>query len=223
MPDVHARYLASIDSRITGAKVSVLAMAAPLESTGSSKPRQSTPTEPEKPDTPKETPNQVLGLLHAMLSVGTLRPAIALLSKYPWLVDAFPELADLLLRILKHSISTLYEATCVTGHDKSSFSKAKARFTNTGVAAVPEKRVHITLAAPTPPCTSTTSYLFFYPQWTQRIPMCSTMDDVVDVIEPLLNFVGVHVSRDVNFIAKFSRVGRSHITSTVRLVFDSPL
>lgn len=209
---------------MVGARVSMLAMAAPLESAGgSSKPRQSTQPEPKKPELAKETPNQILGLLHALLSIGALRPAIALLSKYPWMVDAFPELADLLLRILKHSISKLYDSIWPSGSDKSSFSKAKARFANTGLVSAPERRVHITLLAPTPPSTSTTTYLFFYPNWTERVPMCSTMEDIVDVIEPLMSFVGVHVSRDVNFLSKFLRIGRTHTNSIVSVSLRRPL
>lgn len=215
MADVQKDYVASVASRLTGAKVSMLAMAAPLESAGSSKPQQSTAADIKKSEV-KEVPNQRLGLLHALLSLGALRPAIALLSKFPWLVDAFPELADLLLRVLKHSIAGLYEATWPSGPDKSSFSRAKARFGTSGTVSAPERRPHITLSAPTPPSTNTTNFIFFYPGWTERIPVCSTLEDVVDIIEPLLNFVGVHVSRDVNFLAKFLRVGRSHLNSTVR-------
>ena len=191
-------------------------MAAPLESSGgASKARQSPPNDQKRPEVPKETSNQISGLLHALLSIGALRPALALLTRYPWMVDAFPELADLLLRILKHSISKLYEATWSSGPDKSSFSKPKARFAHTGLVPAPERRVHITLVAPPPPGTSTTTYLFFYPNWTERIPMCSTMDDIVDVIEPLMSFAGVHISRDVNFLSKFLRIGRFHISSIV--------
>lgn len=217
MTDVQKQYHVTVDSRITGAKVSMLAMAAPLESTGtsSSKPPQSTPAEAKKPEV-KEIPNQKLGLMHALLSLGALRPAIALLSKFPWMVDASPELADLLLRVLKHSIAGLYESTWPSGPDKSSFTKAKARFGTAGVLPASERRPHITLTAPTPPSTNTTNYIFFFPQWTERVPVCTAMDDVVDVIEPLLNFVGVHVSRDVNFLAKFLRVGRNHLNTTVR-------
>ncbi|KAI0091900.1 transcription factor/nuclear export subunit protein 2-domain-containing protein [Irpex rosettiformis] len=212
--DIYEQYQASVESRIVSARVSMLAMAAPLESSGSSsRARQSTQAEQAKPNGPKEAPNQILGLLDALLSIGNLRPAIALLTKYPWMVDAFPELADLLLRILKHSISKLYETTWPSGPDKSSFSKAKARFANTGLVSAPERRVHITLMAPAPPSTSTTTYLFFYPNWTERIPMCSSTEDIVDVIEPLMSFVGIHISRDVNFLSKFLRIGRSHVSS----------
>lgn len=217
MEDVRKQYLASIESRIAGAKTSMLAMAAPLESvgsTGSTLPRPSTPADLKKPESEGMT-NQKFGLLHALLSLGALRPAVALLSKFPWMVDAFPELADLLLRVLKHSISGLYDSTSTSGPDKSSFTRARARFATAGVVPAQDRRPQITLQAPTPPSTSSTNYVFFFPQWTERVPICSSADDVEDVVEPLLNFVGVHVSRDVNFFAKFLRVGRNHLSSTV--------
>lgn len=215
MQDVRKQYLASVNGRITGARTSALAMAAPLEAESSShKSQQSTATENKKQEE-KKLVNQKAGLLHALLSLGALRPAVALLSKFPWMVDASPELADLLLRVLKYSITGLYESTWPSGPDKSSFSRPKARFATAGIVPAPERKTHITLSAPTPPSTNTTNFIFFFPRWTERIPICSTLDDVVDVVEPLLNFVGVHVSRDVNFLAKFLRIGRSHLSSTV--------
>ncbi len=95
MDAVHKKYLTACNSRIAGAKMSALAMAAPLESSssyGGSKTRNATPAEAKKPEAIKEMPNQRLGLLHALLSVGALRPAISIISKFPWMVDAFPEL-----------------------------------------------------------------------------------------------------------------------------------
>ncbi|EEB90990.1 hypothetical protein MPER_10727 [Moniliophthora perniciosa FA553] len=77
-----------------------LAMAAPLESGGTnSKPKTPASTEQKKPAEPKDTPNQKAGLVGALLAVGALRPAIAILTKFKWLVDAHPELADLLIRV----------------------------------------------------------------------------------------------------------------------------
>ena len=112
MSDLHKAYLTNVENRIAGAKVSQLAMAAPLESSGSSssKARPAAP-EPKKEEVvEKEAPNQKLGLLNALLSVGALRPAISILSKFSWMVDAYPELADLMLRVLKHSITPLFDS-----------------------------------------------------------------------------------------------------------------
>ena len=213
MEAVHKQYLAKVEERISNAKVSQLAMAAPLESAGTAPRAKGTPV-PEPKKEAKEPPNQKRGLLNALFAVGALRPAISLLSKWPWMVDAFPEIADLIIRVLQHSITPLYESH---GNAKkaTSFTKPRARYGSTGVVPPSERRPHLTLWAPTPPCTSTTDFVFFFPDWTQRVPVCSTLDDLIDVIEPLMRFIGLHVSRDPSFLTKFLRLGRTHMTTTV--------
>jgi THO complex subunit 2 len=216
-------YLASIDARIDSAKVSQLALAAPLESSQSSSSRLAHPApEAKKPPPPnptpeiKDPPNQKAGLLVALLSVGALRPALALLTKFRWLVDAYPEIADLLIRVMKHSIAMLYDHHLVTKPRNLSNVQPRARWGATGVVPAPVRKPMLTLYAPTPPGTSTADFVYFFPFWADRIPLCSTLDDLMDVIDPLMAFVGLHVSRDPVFLTKFARLGRLHITSTVR-------
>lgn len=226
----HKKYLASVTSRIDGAKFSMLAMAAPLIDSslgsGSSRPRQATPSEAKKPEPEKEMPNQKLGILNALLALGALRPALALLSKYRWIVDASPDIADLLLRVARHSIAGLYDTVIASQRDqKANFCVAKPRFGTTGVAPAPERKPQLTLWAPTPPSTSSTDFVFFFPQWTERIPLCNGMDDLVSVLEPLLRFVGLHVSRDPTFLTKFLRIARHFVVTTVShgIVFSGSL
>ncbi|KAL6309570.1 transcription factor/nuclear export subunit protein 2-domain-containing protein [Sparassis latifolia] len=222
MDNWRKEYLATVDARISGAKISQLAMAAPLESgTQSSKSRPAVSSEPKRTSETKEVPNQKLGLLNALLSVGALRPAVAILSKFPWLVDAFPEVADLMLRILKLSLSALYDSTQPTKERNASFTQPRARFGPTGVVAAPERKPHLTLCAPTPPSTINIDFVFFFPDWSQRVPICSTLDDLVDVIEPLMHFIGLHISRDNSFFTKFLRLGRTHLQQTVVLDPDT--
>jgi len=211
----HKAYLASIDSRIAGAKVSQLAMAAPLESSQSSKPRApSAPTEPKKDSSElKEPPNQKVGLVSALLSVGALRPALSVLSKFSWLVDAHPEIADLVIRLMKHSLSPLYESLMITKERSPSYTQPRTRY---GVAQAPSRKPALTLWAPAPPSTSSFDFVYFFPHWSERVPVCSSLDELADVIEPLMAFVGLHVSRDPLFLTKFLRLGRLHLQSTVR-------
>lgn len=214
MEAVHKQYLAKVEERISNAKISQLAMAAPLESSGAASKAKGTPA-PEPKREAKEPPNQKLGLLNALLTVGALRPAISLLSKWPWMVDAFPEVADLIIRVLQHSITPLYESNG-SAKRTTSFTKPRARYGSSGVIPPIERRPHLTLWAPTPPSTSYIDFVFFFPDWTQRIPVCSTLDDLVDVTEPLMKFIGLHVSRDPAYLTKFLRLGRSHMGTTVR-------
>lgn len=218
MEQVHQKYEDKVKERISGAKTSQLAMAAPLEaaSAGSST-KSAAPAVIESKKAPEspDAPPQKVGLLNALFAVGALRPAIAILSKYPWATDAYPEIADLMLRVMKHSISPLYESTSVTKERNPGFTQPRARYGTGGVSAPASRRSQLTLWAPTPPGTSTTDFVFFFPDWVQRVPMCSSLDDLVDVIDPLMRFIGLHVSRDPLFVTKFSRLGRTHILSTV--------
>ncbi len=223
---LHKQYLASVASRISGAKVSLLAMAAPLESSSSSniKTQQTTPAETKstKPEV-KEVPNQKLGLLNALLALGALRPALTMLSKFPWMVDAFPEIADLMLRILKHSIAPVYESYQPEGlyqfrGDVSSFATPRSRYGPSGVTPPSERKPYLTLWAPTPPPTSAADFVFFFPQWTDRIPVCKSIEDIKDVLEPLMRFVGIMVHRDLAFFTRFVRLGRSQLSTVVRIV-----
>jgi THO complex subunit 2 len=222
-------YLASIDARIDNAKVSQLALAAPLESSLSSTSRLAHPApEAKKPSPPdptpesKDPPNQKAGLLVALLSVGALRPALALLTKFRWLVDAYPEIADLLIRVMKHSLALLYDHHLVTKPRNPSNVQPRTRWGATGVIPAPVRKPMLTLYAPTPPGTSTADFVYFFPFWADRIPLCSTLDDLMDVIDPLMAFVGLHISRDPVFLTKFARLGRLHITSTVRQPVKNP-
>lgn len=223
MDQVYNEYEAKVKERISGAKTSQLAMAAPLEAASapsSSKPRPSTPLESKKPTEIVEAPPQKIGLLNALLAVGALRPAIAIMSKFPWVVDAYPEIADLMLRVMKQSISSLYETTLVTKERNLSFTQPRARYGSAGVSAPPPRKTQLTLWAPMPPSTITTDFVFFFPDWTQRVPLCSSLDDLVDVIEPLMRFIGLHVSRDPMFVTKFTRLGRIHLLSTVNTIIS---
>lgn len=216
MDKVHKEYLAVVKARISGAKVSQLAMAAPLESSASSQPKAKLPSlvETKKASEPKDI-NQKVGLLAALLSVGALKPSLAILSKFPWLVDARPEIADLIIRIMKHSISSLYESSLVLKERNPSFNQPRARYGTAGVTYPPLRKPMLTLWAPTPPSTSTTDFVFFFPDWIEQVPVCSSLNDLEDVMEPLMKFIGIHISRDPLFLTKFLRLGRIHLQSTV--------
>lgn len=215
MEQVHKAYDTKVKERISGAKISQLAMAAPLEaapSTSSSKPA---PSEPKKPVEIPDIVPQKVSLLNSLLAIGALRPAIAILSKFPWITDAYPEIADLMIRIMKRSISQLYESTLVTKDRNPSFTQPRARYGTGGVVAPPLRKAQLTLWAPTPPSTSTIDFVFFFPDWTTRIPISSSLEDLTDIIEPLMRFIGLHISRDPSFVTKFTRLGRTQLVSTV--------
>lgn len=215
MEKCRQEYLANVQARIAGAKSSMLAMAAPLESGTLQQSKTSTaaPSETKKPDW--KVSNQRVGLLTSLLAIGALRPAIAIMSKFPWIVDAYPEVADLMLRIVKVSISPLYSSMAVVKEHNPSFSHPKVRFGPSGIIPPPPRKPVLTLWAPTPPSTSTTDFVFFFSDWADRIPISTSLDDLEGVLEPLMQFIGLHVSRDPLYLTKFLRLGRLHLQPTI--------
>ncbi|KAI6151770.1 transcription factor/nuclear export subunit protein 2-domain-containing protein [Pisolithus tinctorius] len=210
-------YLDQVQERISTAKVTQLAMAGPLESANSGqKPRAEAPEETKKIPVFK-APNQRAGLASALLAVGALRPAVAILTRFPWLVDAHVEIADIMLRILKHSIAPVYDSTFVLKERNLSFTRARARFGPNGVIQLPTRKPQLTLTAPTPPSTASTDFVFFFPDWSERVPMSTNHSDLIDIIEPLMSFIGPHIARDPLFVSKVTRLGRSQLMATVPL------
>ncbi|KAH0587189.1 hypothetical protein H2248_005998 [Termitomyces sp. 'cryptogamus'] len=215
MESVKEEYRRDVATRIAATTVSQLAMAAPLESSGSqSSKSKSTPQAEVKKSPELKDVNQKVGLLTALLAVGALRPALAIFSKFPFLVDARVEIADLMIRIMKVSIAPLYESFLVTKERNPSFTQPRTRYGMSGIVAAPSRKPILTLWAPTPPSTYNTDFVFFYPDWVEQIPICSSLSDLEDVIEPLMKFIGVHVSRDPLFLTKFLRLGRTHLQTT---------
>ena len=146
-------------------------MAAPLESSSSlsSKAKSSANGASDaasKVET-KDAPTQKAMMAIALLSVGDLRPALSMLTIFPWLVDVHREIADLLLRVLKTSIAPLYESTNVKNNWKGrnpSFGQPRARYVAGGVTS-PSRKPHLTLIAPAPPSTLNHDFIFFFPKW----------------------------------------------------------
>ena len=50
----------------------------------------------------------------------------------------------------------------------------------------PVHKPTLTLYAPTLPGTSTADFVYFFPFWADRIPLCTTSDDLMDVLDPFM-------------------------------------
>lgn len=212
MSDLHQKYLDDIKDRIKSSANNLLAMAAPLESGASARPK--VPTEEKPVAETKEAPAQKAMIVVALLSVGAFQPAIALLAQYQWLVDVQKDIADLLLRMLKVSIEPLYEKQFSKERNRG-FLQPRSRYASPGIITTPTRKSQLTLCAPPPPSTQSHDCIFFYPQWSTTVPICQSLDDIVDVVEPLMRLVGVHVARDPLFLTKFLRLGKVHLAQSV--------
>lgn len=195
-------------------------MAAPLESQASTAKPKAQVSDPKPIAEVKAAAPQKAMIASALLAVGALRPAIAILTRYPWLVDVYRELADLLLRVLTASISPLYDK--LIGKEQiTSFSKPRARYGSAGILTTPSRKSQLTLIAPPPPSTHTHDFVFFYPLWANRVPVCQSFSDIMNIVAPLMDYVHVYMCRDPLLLTKLLRIGRDHVAETVRACVSS--
>ncbi|KAG8791241.1 THO complex subunit 2, partial [Serendipita sp. 398] len=165
----------------------------------------------KEPKLPEEM-NQHRDLTIALLSLGALRPALFILTKYPWLVSRYPQIADIMLRHLDHSIGPLYRSLPPIVAD----TEATEALYGPSLRSSPEgkqSKIRATLTFPVPPPTSDTQYTFFYSQWTERIPTCSTTEDVENFLEPFLKIIGIHTYRFPSLFIKLCRIARFQLQS----------
>ena len=213
MPKLHQKYLDSVKNRVSSSSNNLLAMAAPLESSAAPTKMKSTPSGTKSVEA-KDPAAQKAMLTSALLAVGCVLPALALLSRFPWLIDVHREIADLLLRILKTSISPLFETTFNKGK-YDGYSQPRARYASAGVLTTPTRKPMLTLCAPPPPSTHTHDFVFFFPRWSDWIPICRSLSDIADIVEPIMRFIGIHISRDPLFMTKLLRLGKVQLMQSV--------
>lgn len=162
-------------------------------------PAQPVPVKSTKPapKAPQEN-NQHRDLAIALLSVGALRQGLFILTQHPWLIDRYPQIADILLRHLDYSIDPVYR-----------------QFSPSTTAVQPDappidaRKIRPTLIFPVPPATSSLEQVFFFPDWPERIPRCSSIDDLGTIGNHFLRLIGPHLYRYPVVFMKLCRIAHS--------------
>lgn len=214
---------------ITPPKFNALANAAALESSyhhrsSNANKEEETKKPEDEADTSNGPHNQKLSLLKALLAVGAAHPAFSIISKFPWIVHAYSDVADLVLRITKQSLKPLVSRrlpTCQTASKyASSNARAKIPFAGSGNAAPTSKsKEHVLVFdAPSPVGTMSRTNVFFYPYWRQLIPTCSNDEDLIWIVQPLLQLLGTRISRSPNIVIDLCKLGGLTL-SKVRMQF----
>lgn len=171
-----------------------------------------------RPAAPRDPPNQKYGLLRTLLTMGAIRPAIFILSKFPWLPMSHPEVADLFLHMIRLSIAHI----CAPISPAAASIREKSRpnldrtIIETGSApkSIPKKKL-IVVHAPTPPSNQYTDFTYFYPAWLDTVPICTTRREVFTVIEPMLRYVRVNAYRDMGVLTQLCRIGKAELSEVI--------
>ncbi|EMR10044.1 hypothetical protein PNEG_01798 [Pneumocystis murina B123] len=164
--------------------------------------------------------NQKVLFLKALLSVGALPQAVYMFSEFPFLSGPYPELADLLHKIVHHMISDIYnKISPLSGLSKnlrqSLFQEKKRpldmRFRDS-LVFTHFPRVKLTLDPLPVHITNDLLKKFFYEDDAMNlIPVCETYDDFHKIVIPLLRFSSLRIYRDIKLLCKICRIGRAQI------------
>ncbi|ODQ65625.1 hypothetical protein NADFUDRAFT_58122, partial [Nadsonia fulvescens var. elongata DSM 6958] len=208
------------------ARSSALALAAPLadevgtlpsstRNTNYNTPEPITDTESTSSVEQETVTNQKVELLKYLLSVGSVNPALFILSRYPFLAGCFDEVTDLLNRIVNYSVNPYYQKI-------KNFTNPNDITKRRLVPASSDKSV-FTLKSPKNMSTKRILYpfeqlgdadtlgVFFYDEWVSELEVVENIDELKLLSNKFLKFVGPRLARDPSLIVKLCRIGIHHI------------
>ncbi|KAG4304108.1 hypothetical protein PORY_002472 [Pneumocystis oryctolagi] len=164
--------------------------------------------------------NQKVFLLKALLSVGSLPQCVYMFSEFPFLCGPYPELADVLHKIIHYMISNIYnKISPLSGLSKnlrqSLQEKKKSsdiRLKDSYSASAQTSRIKLTLDPLPVQTTNDLLKKFFYDDYLMNlIPVCETYEDFHKVLIPILRFSGFRIYRDIKLLCKVCRIGKAQI------------
>ena len=152
------------------------------------------PPPPPLPDLP--LPDQKIALLTSLLAVGASAQITYLLTRFPHLPNAYPEIADLQLRDMTYTLASMLEK----------FSPFAPRM---GKGVVGGKKRKLTLIAPVPLETDSTEWIYFFPEWKEQVSRIGTVDDLFDEekgVNRALRSLGALLGRDARMLVSLIRL-----------------
>lgn len=192
-----------------------------------SEPRPTTPSKDQEADkqatkTGDELPepkDQKVLLLKSLLAIGAIPDALFVISKFPWLMDACPELPEFIHRILHHSLSKVYAPLRpllstddfpgqqqILSPDQSGLAKGQIR-----LASQTPRRVLRWAQLEEEDTNDGTDYRFYWDDWADNIPICQSVDDVFALCSSFLNLSGHKIGEDASLLTKLARIGKDSL------------
>lgn len=155
-------------------------------------------------------------LLTELLTLGAIPEALFILSRYPWLPEAYPEHTKLINRLISHSIEKVYEQTKTkpqdSGSQKETPSKRLPDIDQTGAAKgsvrLGQTQPRRPLRWPFPDGENLNAvYRFYWDEWADNVPICQSIEDVFTLCGTLMNLSGVNIGRDPTLLSKLAGIG----------------
>lgn len=160
--------------------------------------------------------DQKVALLRSLLCIGAIPEALFILSRFPWLLDVYPDLHIYMFRLAHHSLSKVYESS-------RPFSElevpmvAKQGPTNGNSQAAPRasdfapRRTLRWAKLEERDAGEGIDYRFYWDDWADNVPICQSVDDVFRLYNSLLKFVGLECGKDAVLLTKLARIGKKSL------------
>ncbi|PYH86497.1 hypothetical protein BO82DRAFT_300403 [Aspergillus uvarum CBS 121591] len=173
----------------------------------------------EEEELPEPSDQKVM-LLKSLLAIGALPESLFILSKFPWLMDVYPELPEFVHRILHHCLSKVYaslrplpsaeglsEQKQIPSQDQAGLAKGQIR-----LAQAPPRRVLRWAQLDKEDTNDGTDYRFYWDDWADNVPICQSVDDVFALCSSFLNLSGHKIGQDSSLLSKLARIGKDSLS-----------
>ncbi|KAL4980170.1 transcription factor/nuclear export subunit protein 2-domain-containing protein [Aspergillus desertorum] len=174
----------------------------------------------EEDELPEPSDQKVL-LLKSLLAIGAIPESLFILSKFPWLMDLYPELPEFIHRILHHCLSKVYasvrplppitelrEQKKIPSHDQAGVPKGHIKLTE-----APQRRTLRWAQLDKEDTNDGTDYRFYWDDWADNVPICQSVDDVFALCESFLNISGHKIGQDSSLLTKLARIGKHSLSN----------
>lgn len=207
------------------ARASALALAAPLvDDDDTRRPISAGNSSSEKKHSQNDTVNkknkqqqskksQKAQLLSFLLSVGSLYPSLFILSKFPFLPGAYPEIADMVNRLVEYTIEPLFLKTIINTKPTPSASLRPKKIPVSAIRDTelddPRRKGEIlVLHPPVSPVYDENRYRFFYSDWSVGLATVDSIEGLQSVSEILLKYSGPLISRNARLLVRICRIAK---------------
>ena len=197
-------------SRLRGA-----ASRATPKSSGAASP-SATGEEAKKPELPEPVDQKAL-LLKSLLAIGSIPESLYILGRFPWLVEAYPDVLNYIHRILHHSLSKLYDEAKPFSGRKSLRASEEIVVEPTGISSgelktadMPKRRT-VRWAQLDKLDSGEVDYRYYWESWTDDVPVCQTIDDLFALCSTFLNLAGVRIGLDTTLFLKLVRIANKNL------------
>ncbi|KAJ5689067.1 hypothetical protein N7462_003459 [Penicillium macrosclerotiorum] len=165
--------------------------------------------------------DQKVLLLKSLLAIGAIPESLFIISRFPWLMDGYPDLTEFIHRILHHSLSKVYSKLRplasmeglpgekqILSADQAGVAKGQLR-----LVQPPPKRALRWAQLDKEDIDEGIAYRFYWDDWADNIPVCQSVDDVFALCSSFLNLSGHKIGEDASLLTKLARIGKDSLAN----------